>query len=79
MRILWWLVVVVSGFLTVAVGISALTNALSLRLYAISNALVCTGLFFLTRWAWRKAKARPGRDGDDRWPGRDGDDPSGTG
>lgn len=60
MRILWWLVVVVSGFLTVAVGISALTNAFSLRLYAISNALVCAGLFFLTRWAWDKAKAAHG-------------------
>jgi hypothetical protein len=55
MRIGWLILAVVAGLFTVLTGIAAILNAINLRFFAITGALVCVGLFFLTRWAWRKA------------------------
>jgi hypothetical protein len=56
MRNGWLLLALVSGLLTVLIGISVILDVITLRLSAITAGLVFAGLFLLTRWAWRKAR-----------------------
>jgi len=65
MRIGWSLLALLFGLLTFLSALSVIVAAITLQWTAITRALVCVGLFLLTRWAWLEAKARPGGDGDD--------------